>query len=93
MEFCTRCMSPEPLNQTAYGNPLCDECWDEYLDSNQGKVEYFLNIVRGQEDVRSFDADFLFTVIRSWNAYKNLLDLSEAEIAEYEEIAFHIGLL
>lgn len=37
MEYCSRCMAPEPLNQTAYGNHLCDDCWDEYINSEQGK--------------------------------------------------------
>lgn len=93
MEYCSRCMEPCPLNQTLYGEPLCEDCWDEYIESEQGKIEYFVLIANGAEDIRAFDADHLGEIISSWNKNKYNIILDEDEIEELEEIAFHIGLL
>ena len=93
MEYCSRCMAPEPLNQTVYGNHLCDDCWDEYINSEQGKVEYFILITNGAESISAFDADALGEIVVSWKNNKHLINLDEDEIEEIEAAAFKLGIL
>ena len=90
---CTRCMKPEELVVTAYGESLCEECYEEYKFSESGKIEHFIAIARGQEKLKSYDADHLGAIIKSWQDNKHLLALSKDEIDELEEIALLIGLL
>lgn len=92
MKFCLECNKPNPEFKNAYGENLCEDCWDEYINSDRGKVEYFLNITNGNAKLCNFDADFLGTVVISWKEHKHLLDLSEEEIAEAEEIAMHLQI-
>ena len=92
MKFCLECGKPNPEFKNAYGESLCEDCWDEYINSDRGKVEYFLSITRGEESLCAFDADFLCTVVRCWKENKNLLTLPEAEIVEAEEIAVYLQL-
>ena len=81
------------IKQTAYGDFLCEDCWDEYIDSDRGKIEYFINILMGEENQDSYDADFLGEAAASWSKYKHLLGISEKLLAEFDEIAFFLGLL
>ena len=92
METCINCMKPRYI-ENAYGESLCEECWDEYLVTDRGKVEHFIYIAEGRGNAKLYDADFLGEVVVSWNNNKHLLKLSADEIKELEEVAFHLGLL
>lgn len=58
---------------TAYGDAICEDCWDEYICTNEGKVEYLLGICRGDYPAAEFDDDFLKEVAQSWEENKNIL--------------------
>ena len=58
---------------TAYGDAVCEDCWDEYICSNEGKLEYLIGICRGDYPATEFDDEFLLEAVESWNENKNLV--------------------
>ena len=60
MKFCVKCGKPvdEPIT-TAYGDKRCPDCFDDYLMTDRGKVEYFIGLANGELNIKDFDADFL----------------------------------
>ena len=45
MGYCADCDTHHrDLKRTAYGDYLCEDCWDDYLNTDAGKVEYFVDI-------------------------------------------------
>lgn len=94
MSYCDHCnKSKQVLRKTAYGELLCIDCWNEYLCTDAGMIEYFIGIIREEYTISSFDADFLGELSRSW--YKNKTDttLKDTEIYFIETAAKHKGLL
>ena len=48
MERCTRCEDTgREYFITAYGDILCEDCWDDYICTDEGKVEYLIGICKG----------------------------------------------
>lgn len=92
MEYCSKCMKPRFI-KNAYGETLCEECWEEYLTTEQGKVEHFIYLVEGKGRVKSYDADALGEIVVSWKNNKHLINLDEDEIEEIEAAAFKLGIL
>lgn len=78
---------------TAYGDKRCDHCWDDYLMTDRGKVEYFIGIVRGFYPMDEFDADFLGHVSVCWKEHRAELNMTIAEVQTLEAKAKAIGLL
>jgi hypothetical protein len=60
---------------TAYGDAICEDCWDEYVCSREGKLEYLIGICRGDYPATDFDDEFLLEAVESWNENKNLVAL------------------
>jgi phage FluMu protein Com len=58
---------------SAYGDAVCEDCWDEYICTKEGKVEYLLGICRGDYPATEFDNEFLLEVVESWNENKNII--------------------
>lgn len=74
MQRCPRCGKPLfEFFKAACGLVLCGECWDEYIFTEEGKLEYLLGICRGEYAATEFDNDFLKEVARSWEANKRIL--------------------
>jgi hypothetical protein len=69
--------------KTAYGDWLCEDCWDEYILTEAGLLEYLIGICYGDYPMSDFDADFLGRVIMSWIHNSNNLDLT---VEQREEI-------
>lgn len=69
----------------AYGALLCEECWDEYICTPEGKVEYLVGIAKADYPASEFDADFLIYALTQWHKNRNQLDMSDDEIAEIED--------
>ena len=45
MECCTKCgTNRKELLKTAYGDYLCEDCWDEYILTEAGLLEYLIGI-------------------------------------------------
>ena len=94
MERCIKC-GKEISNPfiTAYGERRCEDCWDDYLMTDKGKVEYLIGICRGDYPMSDFDADFLGHVAVCWNTYKEKLNISIQQIIAIEEKAEQLGIL
>jgi hypothetical protein len=58
---------------TAYGDAICEDCWDDYICTSEGKVEYLLGICRGDYPAAEFDDDFLKEVAASWEENKHII--------------------
>ena len=85
MECCAKCLNNnhKELLKTAYGFWLCEDCWDEYILSDAGLLEYLIGICNGDYPMSDFDADFLGRVMMSWICNSNKLALS---VEQREEI-------
>ena len=79
--------------KTAYGDFLCEDCWDDYICSDAGRLEYLIGICRGDYPVDEFDADFLGAVAKSYRINYNLLDLTAEELTKLEQKAMELGIL
>lgn len=91
---CDKCGEANAeLLRTAYGDRLCEDCWDEYICSDAGKLEYLIGICCGDLPLEEFDADFLCSVAKSWIVNNKLLNLTDEQRAELEEKAKELGIL
>lgn len=94
VRYCVKCEKPTDENLvTAYGGTLCGDCWDDYLMTDCGKVEYLIGIVRGDYPANIFDADFLGHVAKCWFEYRDRVVLSSFDRAWVEAKAMAMGLL
>jgi hypothetical protein len=94
MERCAKCGKVlRSFSRTAYGENRCLDCFDDYLMTDKGKVEYLIGIVEGELDLKDYDADFLGLVAVCWNKYKEKLNLSIPKIIEIETKAEQLGIL
>ncbi len=79
--------------KTAYGDMLCEDCWDDYICSDAGRLEYFIGFCREDYHPDEFDADFVYEAVKSYKINYNLLDLTDEQRAELEQKAKELGLL
>ena len=79
--------------KTAYGDTLCAECWDNYINTDNGRLEYLIGICNGDYPVDEFDAEFLGTVAISYMTHYDLLDFTEEQRLKLEEKAKELGIL
>ena len=79
--------------KTAYGDFLCEDCWDDYINTDNGRLEYLIGICNGDYPADEFDAEFLGTVVISYMTHYDLLDLTEEQRLELEKKAKELGLL
>jgi hypothetical protein len=94
MERCEKC--GKVLGEyfvTAYGEKRCEDCWDDYICTDRGKVEYLIGICNEDYPMSDFDADFLGWVSTCWTKYRNELDMKMSEINRIEAKARELGLL
>ena len=92
--FCANCYKTEgEFLKTAYGDYLCEDCWDGYICSDHGKLEYLIGICNGDYPVDDFDAEFLGEVAESYMHYYYMLDFTPTQRVELEEKAKELGLL
>lgn len=94
MLYCAKCGKElRSFVETAYGENRCELCFDDYLMTDKGKVEYFIGLAMGELDMKDYDEDFLGHISVCWNKYKDELNLSIRLIKEIEEKAKCLGLL
>jgi hypothetical protein len=79
--------------KTAYGYFLCEDCWDDYICTDEGRLEYLIGICRGDYPASEFDADFLCDVAESWKKNHDRLALPHREVVAIEYLAKAKGLL
>ncbi len=92
--LCDKCFTPS-LDRilNAYGELLCEECWDKYINTPEGKVEYLIGIAKADYSASEFDADFICYAVIQWYKNRNQLDMSDDEIVEIENKLKQIKLL
>ena len=91
---CANCEENKiELLKTAYGDYICEDCWNEYINTDTGRLEYLIGICNGDYPVEDFDADFLGLVVVSWMINYSMLDLTPQERFDIEEKARKLGLL
>ena len=90
---CEKCNHSGRVLLTLYKEYLCEDCWDRYLASSKGKVEYFVDAANEIYPLSEYDPDFLGEGAVSWNKHKHELDLSDKNIKEIEIKAISLGLL
>jgi phage FluMu protein Com len=94
MERCEKCGKIlGEYFKTAYGEKRCANCYDDYLMTDKGKVEYLIGIVKGDFPMEHYDADFLGWVAACWKKYRDELPMSNKVLAEIEVQAAYLGLL
>ena len=94
MNYCANCgFQSEETFRTVYGDYICEDCWDDYICSDEGKVEYLIGICYGGLPIDEFDADFLGLVVQSYLDHKEELDFEPAQLLELEDKAMELGLL
>ena len=92
--LCAKCGKPlGSYVTTAYGEVRCESCYDDYLMTDKGKVEYFIGICTGELPISDYDADFLGHVSVCWRNYRAQLDMSIAEVNLLEARAIDLGIL
>lgn len=79
--------------KTAYGDYLCENCWDDYINTETGRLEYLIGICRGDYPADEFDSEFLGEVAKSYMINYNMLDFTPQQRAEIEEKARELGIL
>lgn len=79
--------------KTAYGDWLCEDCWDEYICTKVGMLEHLIGICKRDYPIDDYDADFLGEVAKSWRTHATMLDLTTEELTELEQKAIELGIL
>ena len=93
MERCVKCgKALKSFIETAYGEKRCPDCYDDYLMTDKGKVEYLIGIVSGELDIKDYDADFLGYIAVCWNRYRDELNMTLLKLSEIEEKAKQLGI-
>ena len=85
MYTCDKCgRRTEERLESVYGVQMCEDCWDEYLFTDEGKAEVIYDIYAGKCKASDFDADYIGEAFISWEKYKDKMDLSSAELKVIE---------
>jgi hypothetical protein len=79
--------------RTAYGDLLCEDCWDDYICTDAGRLEYLIGICYGDLPMSEFDADFLGSVAKSWKEHSQALALTPSQRLVIEDKAIKLGIL
>lgn len=94
MSYCANCgFRHEDLLKTAYGDLLCEDCWDDYICTDVGRLEYFIGFCREDYHPDEFDADFVYEAVKSYQINYDKLDLTAEQLTELEQKAKELGLL
>ncbi len=79
--------------KTVYGDQLCEDCWDDYICTEAGKLEYLIGICFGDLPVEEFDADFLGEVAKSYQKNYSKLNLTHEQLSILEDKALELKIL
>jgi hypothetical protein len=92
MEFCNNCVKPG-YAKNVYGETLCEECWEDYLFTDRGKVEYIISVVKEEIAITNLDADFLGHCAVQWYNNRGQFKIADEDILIIEEFAERTGIL
>jgi hypothetical protein len=70
---------------TIFGDTMCPECYDLFLQTDQGYAELFLHLYEGYSEGDFLNKDEIDRAIKCWNLYKASLDPKKFNIKEIEQ--------
>ena len=83
---CNKCSTTTTvLNKNVFGEYLCDACWNSYLTSEQGLLEYYIGLADGAYKVSAFSTDEKKAIKEAWTKYKDLVERTEDEKSLIEQ--------
>ena len=89
---CSGCGTETSLHKNAYGLYLCTDCWNRYLTTMTGQVEYVIGLASGEYKITTFSDSDRVSIVRAWSLYKDQLGKTEEELLAIEEAAKKAGL-
>lgn len=84
-EVCDELVDYSKNITNIFGEEMCEDCFDDFLDTDRGYAEIFFHHCEGFSKGDFADADDVNNMIVNWNKYKHELDFSEEEIEQYEK--------
>lgn len=86
--FCPECDELVDYSKNItniFGEEMCEDCFDDFLDTDRGYAEIFFHHCEGFSEGDFADADDVNKMIASWKKYRHELNFSEEEIKQYEK--------
>lgn len=81
MVICNKCTNVcVEARKSVYGDYFCEDCWDEYVNTDEGVVENLLTIAHEDLPVFYFDPDFLGHCVEQWKKNKSKFIINSEEI-------------
>lgn len=74
--ICDACNEKPFKVLTAYGEHLCTECNDKYLDSEKGKLELFIRLAIDNANASSYTPQEVYDAAMSWSNHRVDLPLT-----------------
>lgn len=90
---CDGCKAETVLHKNAYGMYLCADCWNDYLTTLNGQVEYVIGLASGEYKIAAFSEKDRKFIVEAWNMFKDKLGKTEEELLLIEEAAKATGLV
>lgn len=90
---CNNCNADTILHKNAYGQYLCADCWNNYLTTVNGQVEYVIGLATGEYKITAFSEKDRKWIAEAWNTYKANLGKTEEELLTIETAAKEAGLV
>lgn len=87
---CT-CYSKERL-LSIYGELLCEDCWDDYMRTQESKVEYLVGLANADYPVEDFSINLIYFAMFQWYKNKDKFDISDDEITRIENYVKFLNL-
>lgn len=85
---CTNCgCESEELTANAFGEKLCDDCWDNFINSERGLVDAYEQIAAGETFLLDASADPYAKeeeIAKAWNKYRKELVYPAAKCEKIE---------
>jgi hypothetical protein len=86
-DHCGEAFRDDDLIGTVYCDFICEDCWEEYINSEDGLAEYFIKIANEEMLPSDFSIDNLTKIAMVWKEAKEaheLIGLADDAIEEYE---------
>lgn len=91
---CEECGKETDLDKNAYNKYLCQDCWDEYIHTGTGFVEYAIGLSSGIYKIGAFNDTDKSAIIAAWQANRgNLEKLTDEDKSKIETDCENLGLV
>lgn len=90
---CDCCKAETALLKNAYGQYLCTDCWNDYLTTERGQVEYVIGATSGEYKGEAFSHIDRRYITNAWNEHSDELGKTAAELEAIEKAAEDAGII